>query len=195
MTEGADSTVKTSHGALPYQLAVTSSIRNYIREYGGNGSVPENDEPFSSLMFGSALGTGFAFTFGMDDEDDDEDDPDYVQIGGEDDGEEGSFEFDPEDEGRGGGEEKEGEGEVEEELINKGGLLGDLPSLTPKKSPKKDEDEESQKKGSSLKKKGKKKGKKKKVSTKVRNGDGPSAELRRRENLCLYFIVAKLPFT
>ncbi|GMI05742.1 hypothetical protein TrLO_g10632 [Triparma laevis f. longispina] len=178
MMEGADATVKTDHGALPYQLAVTSSIRNYIKEIGGNGSVPEVDEPFSSMLFGSALGTGFAFSFGMDDDDDDsdeddKDDPDYVEIGGEDDGEEGGFEFDDtDDEGMGGGGggkgARGGDEEEEEEMINKGGLLGDLPSLTPKKSPKHaDEDQSSskKKKKKSAKKEKKKKKDKKKVST------------------------------
>ncbi|GMI15451.1 hypothetical protein TrVE_jg3540 [Triparma verrucosa] len=203
--EGADATCKTEHGALPYQLAVTASIRNYIREMGGNGSVPEKDEPFSSMLFGSALGTGFTFSFGMDDsddDDDDKDDPDYVEIGGEDDGEEGGFEFDDtDDEGLGGGSSRKGRGgtgggeeekeeeeeEEEEEMINKGGLLGDLPSLTPKKSPMKVAEGEGdvdskkkKKKDKSAKKEKKKKDKKKKKDGKTsisRYDDIPTASV------------------
>ena len=185
--EGADCTIKTEHGALPYNLAVTTAIRGCIKEHGGEGAVPENEEPFSNLMFGTGMGGGpftFAFNFiddGEDDgeggrthymlvDDDDDDDDEVVIVGDEGWGGApgGLSATSPQarvdmllKEGAAGEDDasktKEGEDDstseenkkpketVKEEamagvaLINEGGLLGDLPSLTPQKSPSKEE--------------------------------------------------------
>jgi len=162
ITEGADATVRTDSGALPYQLAVTGIIKSYIRDYGGNGSVPDVDEPLSSILFGADMcNTPFAFGFQWDDEDDEDEDEDYVQVGegGESDAEEGAElmperrsvrlkkklieEVDSTDVGEDG------------EYLNKGGLLGDLPSLkspSPEKKEKREKKKKKEKKRKSPKK-------------------------------------------
>ena len=150
LTEGADATKKNDSGALPYQLAVTSSIRDYIREHGGEGSIPDIDDQ-APFFFGSAL-SQFSFKF-LDEDDDDEDkergednakgkkDDESQNDGGDADENGNNNDSDvnnsiDSDDGDGNGNGGSSDEDVEEvELINRGGLLGDLPVLhaTPQK--------------------------------------------------------------
>ena len=155
LAEGADATMRTDKNALPYHLAVTESIKGYLRNYGGNGAVPEEDDVPDGLFQGRGWGGGgWTFNFGDDEErDEDDEDEDYQPGEDEDEGEEEEVEiarvFDDADE--------EEAKEPEEELINKGGLLGDLPPLTPSPS-KKDKPASSNKKKKKKKKKEKMRG-------------------------------------
>jgi hypothetical protein len=84
LAEGADATIRTDKNALPYHLAVTESIKRYLRDYGGNGAVPEEDDVPDGLFQGLGWGGGgWAFNFG-DDEEEDEDDEDEDYQPGED---------------------------------------------------------------------------------------------------------------
>ena len=143
LKEGADATLRTEKNALPYHLAVTESIKGYLREFGGKGAIPEEGDMPEGLFQGLGWGGGgWTFNFG-----DDEDDEDY-QIGededNDDDNDVGVFDDAEEEEAK----------EEEGELINRGGLLGDLPPLTPSPN-KKSEKEKSSKKKKKKKKKDK----------------------------------------
>jgi ankyrin repeat protein len=50
MLSGADSSLRTQSGALPYHLAGLQTIRDMIKDMGCQGSIPRNDRDSIDMM-------------------------------------------------------------------------------------------------------------------------------------------------